>query len=131
MNKKRILVIDDEVSFTRLVKLNLEVNGPYEVCVENRGKAALASAQKFKPDFIFLDIILPDMDGGDVASQLKDDPKLKNVPIVFLTATVRKKEVESRKGLIGGHSFIAKPAGTDDLISAIEQHLVKKRLTNP
>jgi len=123
MSKKRILIIDDEVSFTRLVRLNLEETGHYEVYIENKGKAALDTALEIKPDLILLDIIMPDMDGGDIATHIKAEPNLKNVPIIFLTATVRKQEVQERGGVIGGYSFIAKPAKTQDLVNLIEQHL--------
>jgi CheY-like chemotaxis protein len=126
MGKKRILIVDDETSFTRLVKLNLEQAGDYEILIENNGRAALTAAQTFKPDVIVLDIIMPEIDGGDVATQFQTDSNLRTVPIIFLTATVKKQEVEARKGLIGGFSFVAKPASTRDLVIAIENHLKTK-----
>jgi CheY-like chemotaxis protein len=118
--KKKILVVDDEVAFTRLLKLNLEEIGNFEVRVENKPRQALRAAQEFRPDFIFLDIIMAEMDGGDVAGEIRRDDKLKSVPIVFLTATVRKHEIASRKGKIGGYSFVAKPASVEDLLQAIQ-----------
>ena len=65
--KKRILLVDDEPAFTRLMKLNLECNSAYEVKVENDGGKALAAARAYRPDLIFLDVIMPDVDGGQVA----------------------------------------------------------------
>jgi CheY-like chemotaxis protein len=73
MSKKRILLIDDDPSFTRLLKLNLEETGAYEVRTENRGTAALTAAREFKPDLILLDVVMPDMGGGDVAFQIGAD----------------------------------------------------------
>ena len=125
MGKKRILVIDDEADFTKLIKLNLERTGQYEVKTENKGLLGLATAKEFKPDLIFLDIIMPDADGGNVCYQLENDDETKGIPIVFLTAVVKKEEVEKSKGNIGGHSFIAKPVSAKELIDCIEKNWVK------
>ncbi len=121
--KRRILVVDDEPSFTRLVKLNLEQTGLYEVHVENAADQTFAAARRFKPDLILLDVMMPDMDGGDLASQLQQVPALAKVPIVFLTAAVKKEEVRSRRGRIGGFPFIAKPVDLNELLDAIKLHL--------
>ena len=119
--KKRILLVDDEPSFTRLMKLNLETNGPYEVRVENDGKKALAAALTFRPDLIFLDVIMPDADGGEIASRLRADASLKSTPIVFLTAVVSKNEVIQHGDVIGGQTFLAKPVSVDDVKRTIEK----------
>ena len=88
--KKKILVVDDETSITRLLKLNLEGTDKYVVREENEGARAVAAAQEFKPDLVLLDVMMPDADGGDVAAGIRGHGELKNVPIVFLTAAVRK-----------------------------------------
>jgi len=119
--KKRILLIDDEPAFTRLMKLNLETNGPYEVRIENDGSHAVATARAYAPDLIFLDVIMPDVDGGQVASELRGDPKLKHTPIVFLTAVVSKNEVVQRGDVIGGQTFLAKPVSVADMLKTIER----------
>jgi CheY-like chemotaxis protein len=119
MGKKRILLIDDEPSFTNVLKLNLEETGAYEVRTENGGKQGLVAARQFKPDLILLDVIMPGMDGGDVASEIKTDENLKNTPIVFLTAVAKKKE----EGIIGGRPFIAKPVTVEEVIACIEKNL--------
>ena len=123
MNKKRILLVDDEVSFTRLLKLNLEQTNAYEVRVENWAEDALPAAQEFRPDLILLDVMMPRMLGGDVAAQLRSDPNLKSIPIVFLTATVRKKRVEEYDGIIGGFPFLAKPVSVEEVLQCLEMCL--------
>ncbi len=123
MTKQRILLIDDEKSFTQMLKLNLEMSGLYEVREENRGVHALATAREFEPDLIFLDIMMPDIDGDEVAAQLKADPRLRKSSIVFLTAVASKQEVENHNGFIGGHPFLAKPASTGEVIQCIRKHL--------
>ncbi len=126
MARKKIMIIDDEEFFTKLVKLNLEKTGKYEVRAENKGSQSLAAAREFKPDLILLDILMPDMEGSEVAIQLKNDVNTRDIPVVFLTAVVKKEEVESGSGVIGGHPFIAKPVSTNELINCIEQNLSKK-----
>jgi len=124
MNPKRILIVDDETGFTRLLKLILEKKGVFQVQVENDGLQAVNTARKFKPDIIFLDVVMPNIDGGDVASLIKADPILTHVPIVFLTAIVSQKEANRQySGEIGGFIFLAKPVNIDTMIECIEQHL--------
>ena len=124
--RKKILIIDDEIGFTEVAKLNLEETGSYEVMIENRGSQGLAAARQYKPDIILLDIIMPDMDGGQVANQMKADEATRDIPIIFLTAAVTGTEVDSRGGLIGGHPFIAKPGSLEELIYCIEEQLEGK-----
>lgn len=121
--KKRILMIDDEVSFARMVKLNLEKTGQFEVRTENKPTYALAAAREFKPDLILLDVIMPSMDGGDVSNQFKRDRQLKDVPIVFLTATVSRRESGDAGLNSGGDLFLAKPVSVEALIQCINDRL--------
>ncbi len=123
MDKKRILLVDDEVGFTNLVKLNLEKSGRYEVRIENDPTNALVAAREFKPDLVLLDIVMPGKDGGEVLSEMEQEPVLNDVPVVFLTATISLKGVESRDGLIRGMSFIAKPVDPKTLMRRIEEEL--------
>lgn len=127
MERKKILIIDDEENFLKLVKLNLEKTGEYEVRVENKGAQGLAAAQAFKPGLILLDIVMPDMDGGEVCFQIENDENTKNIPIVFLTVIVTKKETGSKGSIIGGHPFIAKTVSRDELIACIEENIRKPR----
>ena len=121
--RKRILVVDDEPDMTLMVRLNLRKTGRFEVAEENDATRALATARAFQPDVILLDVLMPDMDGGDVLAQLRDDPKLKGVPVIFLTATVLKEEVKSKGGTIAGQPFIPKPFEIKTLLAAIDDAL--------
>ena len=123
MKKSRILIIDDEISSTRLLKLNLEQTDHYEVRVENWSENAVVAAQEFKPDLILLDVMMPRMFGGDVAALLRADANLKATPIVFLSAAVSKERVSEHGGVISGFPFLAKPASLEDVINCIEKHL--------
>ncbi|MEP6668498.1 MAG: response regulator [Chthoniobacter sp.] len=119
MNKKRLLIVDDESGFTRLLKLTLEKTGNYTVREENDGTNAWLVAREFRPDLIFLDIVMPKIDGGDVAQQIRSDPMLANVPIVFLTAIVSQKETNNE---IGGFPFLAKPVSLDAITKCLNEH---------
>ncbi len=126
MAKKRVMLVDDEKSFTNLLKLNLEDTGQYEVRVENWAEDAVNSAKEFKPDIVLLDIIMPRLPGGNVAALIKETPELRDTPIVFLTAAVRKHQVEENDGIICDYPCIAKPATVDMVIEAIEKHSRKQ-----
>ncbi len=125
MAKKKILVVDDAAILTRMLRRNLEATGKYEVREENSGAHAYETAREFQPDMIILDVMMPDMDGGDVAAKIQGDENLKHIPIVFLTAILKKEESESTGSDIGGRTFLAKPVKVDDLIECIENHLGK------
>ncbi len=122
MNKKRLLIVDDESGFTRLLKLTLEKTGGYIVREENDGTNAWLTARDFRPDIIFLDIVMPKIDGGDVAQQIRSDPMLAHVPIVFLTAIVSRKETKTE---IGGFPFLSKPVSLEAITTCLAEHIGK------
>ncbi len=92
----------------------LEHKRPYEVQIETDSTKALGAAQVFNPDLILLDMIMPEMDGGNVAYQLKQDDALKRVPIIFVTAVAKPVE---------GFPFLSKPVAIEEVIACIERHL--------
>lgn len=120
--KKRVFIVDDESGFTHLLKLTLEKTGRFTVQEENDGTKAWLAAREFKPDIIFLDVVMPKIDGGDVAKQITSDPLLQHVPIIFLTAIVSEKEGGH---LIGGFPFISKPVSLQAIMECIDKHLGK------
>ncbi len=124
-DKKRILVVDDKSSDTRLVKQCLEETGDYLVREVNDATAALAAAVEFQPHLILLDVMMPHLDGGDLAACLQANPKLKAVPIVFMTALVTKEELKSRVGVVGRYPFLAKPIVLPELRACLTRHLGK------
>ncbi|MCX5831638.1 MAG: response regulator [Deltaproteobacteria bacterium] len=121
--RKRILFVDDRASDTQLVKLYLERTNGYVVRVENDAMAALSAAEEFQPHLILLDVMMPGMDGGELAACFQANPKLKAVPVVFLTAAVTIGEVEAGGGLIGGRPFLAKPIVLSEVVACLKHHL--------
>ena len=118
--KKRVFIVDDESGFTHLLKLTLEKTGKYIVQEENDGTKAWLAAREFAPDIIFLDVVMPKIDGGDVAQQISTDPLLRHIPIIFLTAIVSEKEGGH---MIGGFPFISKPVSLQAIDECIQKHL--------
>ena len=114
------MVVDNEDSITRMIKLNLEGTGQYEVMTQNKGSLAVETAREFMPDLIFLDVMMPDMGGDEVATLIQEDDELRHIRIVFLTAIVTRDETANGHNEIGGFHFLAKPASTQDLIRMIE-----------
>ncbi|MFO1499165.1 MAG: response regulator [Verrucomicrobiota bacterium] len=123
IQRRRVLIIDDEAGFTRLLKLNLHHTGRYSAETVNEPERAVEVAKRFLPDVILLDVMMPSLDGAEVANRLRSLAKLRSTPIVFITALARKQEVTSHQGLIGGLPFLAKPVDLQELIDCIEKQL--------
>ena len=117
----RILIVDDEPSFVRLVKLVLEGSGRYLVRDENDGTKALEVAREFQPDLVVLDVVMPKIDGLSVAQALRAEAQFSSVPILFLSATVVGNE--GFKAQIAGFPAISKPVGVSDLMQVIDRSL--------
>ena len=83
MNK--ILVIDDDEAVNELVKINLELAG-YNVISARDGISGFAAAKQEQPDLIILDVMMPDVDGYTVAKRIRENPEIKDTPIIMLTA---------------------------------------------
>jgi CheY-like chemotaxis protein len=120
MPKPKILVVDDECGFTHLLK---HVLFRYEIREVNDSQLALETARQFSPELILLDVVMPGLDGGDLALQFRSDPLVRRIPIVFLTAIVSLKEIGHGAQLPGGYPILAKPVSAGDLIICLEKHL--------
>ena len=129
MVKKKILIVDDEEGITRMIKLALEQTGHYEVCEENKPMRALTTAWNFEPDLIVLDVMMPGIEGPELAKLLKADRRVKDVPIIFLTATVTREETAEswQENVI----YIRKPATLPELINGIEQSIETAKISKP
>lgn len=126
MKKKKILIIDDENKLCEIVKKNLELTNEFEVATATNGMDGIKLTKEIKPDLILLDVIMPNMDGGQVAFQIKNNADSKDIPIIFFTATATEEEAASNDGVIGGHPFIAKTASPEELIGRIKRALLNK-----
>ena len=125
--KKRILVVDDEPEFTNLLKLSLESHGYYEVREENDAEHARAAAREFDPDLVVLDIMMPGMEGNEVAAALKADPVTRDVPVIFLTALVSREDAPGGTCSSGGQTFLPKDIRVQKLIRCIEDMITLRQ----
>ncbi len=123
MYKKRVLIIDDEENFCKLVKKNIEQTGEFEVYIATNGYDGIRSAKEINPDLILLDIVMPGMDGADVISLIRNDESIKDTPIVFLTAIVREEEASSQASFTRGYSLLAKTVTVGELIACIKKNV--------
>ena len=118
MLKEKILVVEDDKHISKLVKYNLE-KASYDSTVVDDGEEALDILGKQGADLIILDIMLPKMDGFEVCRLIKQDPKLKNIPIIMLTA--KGEEVDRIVGLeLGADDYVVKPFSPRELILRIK-----------
>jgi len=125
-DKKRILVVDDEPDFASLVQGNLEKEG-FDVDVAFNGVEGLEKVQANPPDAIVLDVMMPEKDGYQLCSELKEDEKYQNIPIVLLTA-VASHVTSTRYSHADGMStqaddYIAKPASAEEITKSVKQLL--------
>ena len=119
---KTILIVDDEKEVLFHLK-NILKRAGYEVIATSKGKDAINLAKNLLPDLIILDIIMPDVDGGDVAASLSKDSTTSGIPIIFLTGILTKEEELQGKTKSGKHRVIAKPILPDKLLEIIKQSL--------
>src|SRR5213592_5000438 len=107
-NKSRVQIVDDNSRFVRSAQLFLEHTGNYVACAVNDPRRALETARSFKPDLVIVDLIMPQADGSEVATQLEADWALHEVPIVFVTTLITPEEARYGRR-IDGHRIVAKP----------------------
>jgi len=117
----KILVADDERDIRDLISITLEFAG-HQVITAANGEEAVIEAKKIKPDLILLDVRMPRVDGYEACRQIKEDPNLKEVPVIFLSAKGQNSEIS--KGLeVGADEYILKPFSPVDLTNKINQIL--------
>ena len=124
----KILVIDDNPMTVRMLEKVLKMDG-YEVMVAYDGTEGVRKAKKEKPFIILLDVIMPDIDGKEVASRLQKDSATKSIPIVFLTITVNVAKDKGEETIeVNGISYraMAKPMHTRKLLSILRKEVNRR-----
>ncbi|OHB33125.1 MAG: two-component system response regulator [Desulfuromonadaceae bacterium GWC2_58_13] len=123
MNKKKILIVEDEESLLKLESILLISKG-FEVKGVSNGRAALEAVAEEKPDLILLDIMLPEIDGFEVCRRIKSDPSTRHIPVVMLTAK-KSREDMVRGEKVGADWYITKPFKSAMVIETIQRFLSK------
>lgn len=113
----RILIIDDDVTITELIKALVKMEG-HEAATVNDSLQAMEMARSLEPDLITLDLMMPGLTGFELCKLLIEDPKLSRTPIVIVSA---KDDPESREKALqaGAREYITKPFGVDDFMNTI------------
>ena len=108
MDKKKILVVDDEENIVKMLKTLLEIND-YQVETALDGKKGITKANEFKPDLILLDLVMPNMNGYQALESLKRDEHLKGIPVILFTAAPPEVAAKSGSSAIEAVDYVLKP----------------------
>ncbi len=113
-----VLYVEDDTDIQEIVKLTLEHLGGMHIKICNSGRNALAELEKYQPQLILLDAMMPEANGMETLQTLKATPETRNIPVVFLTANVQKHEVDSylAHGALG---VVQKPFNPNKLVETL------------
>ena len=121
MRYKKILIVDDDSVNLKMLR-NIFTSNEYHVLQASGGFEAINIAKNDHPDLIILDIVMPDIDGGEVASILKNDPSTQHIPIIFLSSLIKKEE-EQYSSTQDGVYLMAKPFDRDVLLNKVKEQI--------
>ncbi len=122
----KILVVDDEPMIVRLMEFILSRQG-HEMLIAVNGEEALQKIRAHKPDLVLLDIMMPRIDGYEVAQQLRADPETSRLPIIMLSAKAQEEDIR-RGAEVGVDAYVTKPFSPEHLVQVVTEHL--QRLQN-
>ena len=120
MDKKKILVVDDEPNIRSLVSKMLDKD--YIVIEATNGEEAIDIAKRQEPDLILMDLIMPQMDGYTACSSIKTDQATKGIPVVMLTGVGHEFNKKFAREM-GADAYITKPFSADELLRQVKQVL--------
>ncbi|MCG8615889.1 MAG: response regulator, partial [Desulfobacterales bacterium] len=120
MKRNKILIVDDEPNNLQVLRQILKQE--YELMFAKSGLKAIELAERYPPDLILLDIMMPEMDGYDVCRLLKSNPRLNRIPVIFVTALIETEDEEMGLNL-GAVDYIAKPVSAPIVKARLRTHL--------
>ena len=123
MKTKKILIVDDDPVNLQMLRKIFD-NHEYSVIQAAGGFEAVEVAKNDHPDLIILDIVMPDMDGGQVANILKNDPSTQKIPIIFLSSLIKKEE-EKYSSMREGVYLMAKPFDRYELLKKVKEYTLQ------
>jgi len=122
MEIHKVLLAEDEEDIRKVAQISLQFRGGWEVELAANGEECLLKAASNPPDLILLDCMMPKLDGYETCRRLKQDPALRHIPVIFLTAKAQ--EIEVKKGLsLGAVGYLIKPFNPMSLAAEINQIL--------
>ena len=120
MQIRKVLLVEDDEDIQKVARISLQFRGGWEVSLAANGEECLAQVESDRPDLILLDCMMPKLDGYETCRRLKQNPSLRHIPVIFLTAKAQ--EAEVKKGLsLGAIGYLIKPFNPMSLVSEIEQ----------
>jgi two-component system cell cycle response regulator DivK len=125
MDKKTILVVEDNMDNYELVRVILE-HGGYDVFLAVNGRDSVDAARLQQPDLILMDLSLPEMDGWNAAERIKADPSTKDIPIYALTAHTLPRD-RFRAMQAGCDGYFTKPLNVEGFLTEVSHVLEKKK----
>jgi two-component system cell cycle response regulator len=120
---KKVLIVDDEEDFLSMLGKRLTAEG-YSVITATNGTDAIGLALLQHPDIIILDVLMPELEGEEVAAKLKGYSRTRSIPVIFITALPSETEEKKYRSKAGGNIIFAKPLDAEKLLEQI------KKLTN-
>lgn len=120
MGKRRVLVVDDDPAIVEMLVELLERDGRFEVETAETGFDAGMRAERFRPDVIVLDYMLPDINGNAVIERIRSDPTLRDVRIIIVSGVVNRDDVQSLVDC-GADDFLQKPFSIEHLVKRITE----------
>ncbi|RJR33953.1 MAG: response regulator [Desulfobacteraceae bacterium] len=120
---RKVLIIDDEENHCRLLKKALERKGGFEVISATTGKEGIELARSKKPEIIVMDLVMPGMDGTEVAETLEGDSETSTIPIIFVTGMLTRDEANEQNAASSRGYFMAKPILIDELVHKMKSIL--------
>ncbi|MFC1590457.1 response regulator [Candidatus Omnitrophota bacterium] len=122
MEKKKVLIVDDEEDFLKITKINLEEAGGYDVLTLSGAEGIVSRVRSFKPDVILLDLLMPAAGGLDACEMINKDAIGGKIPIIIISALDRDED-KRRAHKAGVVDYVVKPVEEKDLIAKIKKAL--------
>jgi CheY-like chemotaxis protein len=119
-----VLVVDDDPVIVKLLQVNFEMDG-YDVLTAGDGAEGLARAQADRPDIIVCDVMMPKMNGLEVAAALKGDQDTKDIPIILLSAKAQTSDIQAGKDV--ADEYITKPFDPLELLERVSTLIAESR----
>ena len=125
MDKKRILIVDDDEKFRALIRAFFEGDNGYDLLIIADAKNILSDVHRFKPDVIVLDLLMPDIGGIEICEMLNRDPLGSSIPIIVISSLEKDtdKLCAYKQGVV---DFLIKPSSKDELLKAVQKALSNK-----
>ena len=118
----KILLVDDEEKM-RVLYRDVLTNAGFEVLTAGSAEEGLEMVKAIHPDLVLLDVMMPEKDGGELAGEILENEKTRDIPLIFLTSIISKEEASGAGGKIGGRIYVSKSADKKELVRVINEAL--------